>query len=210
MSSSDVPDINEAFVLDPNDASINYESFLRSALSLTMLAKSPQAFGDLVDALKKVEHAPGQTLQVELPYHVGSIPMSISSELVALETLTYFNICSKSSVSRDEWVYAITNPVGRNFALCLSGTLADIGRKHNGPIALRQEALRRGVDPTQYVHHLLRSKILEYSPPDKMDLQQDVQYVSGDLRERIDIVRAELAFYLIDDNNPETDPGSWN
>lgn len=210
MSSSDVPDINEAFVLDVHDPSVNYESFLRSALSLTMLAKSPQAFGDLVDALKKVEHSPGQTLQVELPYHVGSIPMSISSELVALETLTYFNICSKSSISRDEWVYTLTDSVGKNFALCLSATLADIGRGHGGPTALRQEALRRGSDPTQYVHHLLRSKILEYSPPDEMDLRRDVQHVSGDLHEVIDIVRAELAFYLIDDNNAETNPESWN
>lgn len=203
---TDIPESGGPFVLDEGAESIEYEEFLRSLLSLTMITKSLEAFGNLVDTVKKIEQSPGQTIQTQLPSHVGSKPMAISSELKALETLTYFNICAKYPINRDECAYTLTDPVGKNFALCLGGTLHQIGREHHGPRMLQEEAMHRGVNPAQYVHHLIRTKALSYAPPDATDFKKDVQHANVDLRDTLDLVRAELTFYLMDD----TDRDSWN
>ncbi len=197
------PDIADLLDFHENYALSENEEALRHLLSLVLFTRDLESFGHVINTLRKVESMPEKTLHIPLVCHAGNVPMSISPELKALEVLTCFNICSKSFVSQEEYAYTLTDPVGTHFAICLSSILREIGDEYGGPTLLREIAIHKGVKPALYLLHLVRTKALDHTPDDELDLRRDLEHLRYYFQTILNSIRAELAFYLIDDTDPK-------
>ncbi len=158
--------------------------------SLVIVSQTSEAFHEILDTCDDLAQRPDHAYHAELSWHAGPRPFMISSQLVALETLTYFGICRREIVTPDESIYTLTDPHGMDFLSYLATMMTSI----------RDVAQHRGVDPKTYLHHLVRSHALTHPPMEKCYLR----YMYRDLRAVLQLVRAELTFYLIDERDPET------
>lgn len=197
------PDIADPLDFHESHESSENKEALRHLLSLVLFTRDLESFGHAINALRKVESMPEKTLHISLVCHAGNVPMSISPELKALEILTCFNICSKSVISQDECIYTLTDPVGTNFSICLTNILREIGDEYGGPTLLREIAIRKGVKPASHLLHLVRTKTLDHTTYDEWYLKRDLEHLRYHFQIILDSIRADLAFYLIDDADPK-------
>lgn len=168
------------------------EEFSRILSSITLVSQTSAAFYEILDACDELFHAPEHSYSVELPWLAGPRPYMISPRLIAMETLTYFGICVKTAPSQDIVIYTLSEPLGTDFVSHLAAMTTSV----------REVALRRGTEVKMYIRYLMQSRVMNKPPMEYGHLQ----YVQRDLQALLQLIRAELAFYLIDD----TDPENWN